>query len=1140
MKAFTTIPFSDLSSLARATFSTPRTQLNFPKKLFFCQAKFERRSQGCTDLVLEKQGLSNSVAARTINKSELFIDHLASRLHSVHKARYLVGRELTTLEIRDALISYLDTLYEEYGDILIDVVENFPNPPIKGKPLEKLPNPSIEHRSVVPVSAPNTAFNSKKLKALARVTNVSPGKLPPHIIYLIELGMELELIKEVTRKFPAFAYYSLEGKVKPIVEFLLDLGVSKSDIPTILTKRPQLCGISLSENLIPTMTFLEDLGVDKKQWAKVIYRFPALLTYSRQKLMSTVDFLYEMGLSAESVGKILTRCPHIISYSVEDKLRPTTEYFRSLGVDVALLLHRSPQTFGLSIEANLKPVTEFFLERGYNIEDVATMISRYGALYTFSLLDNLIPKWEFFLTMDYPKSELIKFPQYFVTAWKRGLNLDKILVDEVPVVTYRVLGHLLLGVVRIYSKKVEYLFHDCRKVLVKVNDFVGSKITNVHIQAMCPPYLSITRPKRFELDAFDLQILEDGSGELYNNHHFKSLKVNERPDEDIMLADARQNDGAGHDSFDKVDMQKEKFATKYHSEEDAANFETYSTSYTPVKDVLSHYIMKNDMMVASALHNLSKASIEKLRGNIFSLEECLDPMPLGECEEEPGIVRPLGEKYPIDTQQIKFPATVTVRAEEKPPDPIRSFDQEQHMNAEQIKIPEMISPESGKCRINTEDHLEPITVDVTFQSKYPNASGATTPEFMVVPTPAAKEQARVSRKRRCLFDDIIVLPNKVLKESIDDSSDLICKRRKVPHTSLHAWKAYQISNLPHTFSESLIPCEIPTVHRSLDETEIVAPSTPVTRSTPPLRLQVVLEITKLDRVGPSRSFESIEKESSEDKEFDFSLLNEVSGRSEPGRRLARYLHRSILHRKKQREDGVVNLSQVLKRKTKGESARVFYEILVLKTKGCIDTKQNAAYDDILLKIRINILKQLYFSCQSVLGRLASQISTVIQGKDKPTYAPNRDGGDMCIVLNAKDICVKGRKLTDKFYRWHTGYIGHLKERSLKDQLAKDPTEVIRKAVLRMLPRNKLHDGSAIATSFPDRDRKLRIFAGNEHPFGDRPIEPYVMPPRQVREMRPRARRAMIRAQKKAELQKQGGADTRKGKKKEEDTSEINA
>ncbi|KAK3033447.1 hypothetical protein RJ639_033051, partial [Escallonia herrerae] len=188
----------------------------------------------------------------------------------------------------------------------------------------------------------------------------------------------------------------------------------------------------------------------------------------------------------------------------------------------------------------------------------------------------------------------------------------------------------------------------------------------------------------------------------------------------------------------------------------------------------------------------------------------------------------------------------------------------------------------------------------------------------------------------------------------------------------------------------------------------------------------------------------------------------------------------------------------------------------------------------------------------VLGRLASQISTVVQGKDKPTYAPNRDDGDMCIVLNAKDVCVTGRKLTDKFYRWHTGqisssipspsprfdpslstelrYVGNLKERSLKDQMAKDPTEVIRKAVLRMLPRNKLRD---------DRDRKLRIFAGSEHPFHDRPIEPYVMPPRQVREMRPRARRAMIRAQKKAEQQEQGTTHTRRGKKREEGDPEAN-
>ncbi|KAH9604566.1 hypothetical protein KSS87_017363 [Heliosperma pusillum] len=380
-------------------------------------------------LFLKKQGLSSAAAARTINKSDLFIDHLVSTLHSIHKARYLVGRELTTLEIRDAIIPYLESLLQEHGLALVDVVEKFPNMPVK----EKL-TPHVVTRAIVPLAVkelPDITVEAKKLKAMARVSGSVPlEELPQHVKYLIELGMDLEKIQQVTRKFPAFAYYSLEGKVKPVVEFLLDLGVPKSEIPIILRKRPQLCGISLSENLIPTMKFLEGLGLDKSKWAKVIYRFPPLLTYSRHKLMSTVDFLYEMGLTAEDVGKVLTRCPNIISYSVEDNLRPTAEYFSLLGLNVAILLHRSPQSFGLSIEGNLKPVTDFFLQRGYTLEDLRLMTQRYGTLYTFSLEENLIPKWEFFLTMDYPKTELVKFPQFFGYSLKQRIKPRVALVRE--------------------------------------------------------------------------------------------------------------------------------------------------------------------------------------------------------------------------------------------------------------------------------------------------------------------------------------------------------------------------------------------------------------------------------------------------------------------------------------------------------------------------------------------------------------------------------------------------------------------------------------------------------------------------------------------------------------------------------------
>ncbi|CAJ2662440.1 unnamed protein product [Trifolium pratense] len=235
----------------------------------------------------------------------------------------------------------------------------------------------------------------------------------PHIVYLMEHGMTIDQVRTIMRRFPAFFRYSLEGKIKPLVEFFLEFGVPKEQILIILAKRPRLCALSLSKNIKPTVKFLESLGVDKKQWAKAIYRFPALLTYSRQKINESVDFLHELGISDESIGRILTRFPNIVGCSVEDNLRPTATYFRSLGVDVGALLLRCPQIIGLSIEANIKPVTEFFLEKGYTLEEIGTMISRCAMLYAYSLTETMVPKWDYFMTMDYPKSELVKFPYYF-------------------------------------------------------------------------------------------------------------------------------------------------------------------------------------------------------------------------------------------------------------------------------------------------------------------------------------------------------------------------------------------------------------------------------------------------------------------------------------------------------------------------------------------------------------------------------------------------------------------------------------------------------------------------------------------------------------------------------------------------------
>jgi large subunit ribosomal protein L13 len=107
-----------------------------------------------------------------------------------------------------------------------------------------------------------------------------------------------------------------------------------------------------------------------------------------------------------------------------------------------------------------------------------------------------------------------------------------------------------------------------------------------------------------------------------------------------------------------------------------------------------------------------------------------------------------------------------------------------------------------------------------------------------------------------------------------------------------------------------------------------------------------------------------------------------------------------------------------------------------------------------------------------LGRLATQIAERLRGKGKAVYTPHVDTGDFVVVINAEKIHVTGKKLYEKMYYKHSGYPGGLRERTLREQLNRQPTEVLRKAVKGMLPRNKL--GRAQLT-------KLKIYAGPEHP-----------------------------------------------------------
>jgi len=108
----------------------------------------------------------------------------------------------------------------------------------------------------------------------------------------------------------------------------------------------------------------------------------------------------------------------------------------------------------------------------------------------------------------------------------------------------------------------------------------------------------------------------------------------------------------------------------------------------------------------------------------------------------------------------------------------------------------------------------------------------------------------------------------------------------------------------------------------------------------------------------------------------------------------------------------------------------------------------------------------------VLGRLASSVAARLRGKNKPVYTPHVDTGDWVVVINADKVVLTGRKLEQKKYYRHSGYIGGLKEITAEKLLEKKPEELVRNAVKGMLPKNRL--GRKLF-------KKLKVYAGDQHP-----------------------------------------------------------
>ncbi|XP_043704361.1 sister chromatid cohesion 1 protein 2-like isoform X2 [Telopea speciosissima] len=400
-----------------------------------------------------------------------------------------------------------------------------------------------------------------------------------------------------------------------------------------------------------------------------------------------------------------------------------------------------------------------------------------------------------------------------VTVTDIPSSVDEIMLHEVTI-TYRVLGYLLLGVVRIYSKKVDYLYHDCNEILVKIKKISVSGKANPQREAMCE-HVSITFPDRFELDAFDLEVSED------------VIRRNIKPREET-LEEALEDEAREYYSLNK-----------YLISEPPFQLDICPSAYTTFDDAHSPYIRDLDTvvnMVVTQSQNTGslESNVKMVQCSQFTQEECRDFDMLG--TEIPLDMGPQFDKVDNQAEKINFqempqlnikeqhvfteghpvvitPGRTPLESEcpfldmfggsEKSLDLDPQFDKVDSQ-AKRIKFLE-IPPLDIEHNIFTDDHQIDITPDGTQHKSISTCvPGSATPIFMAFTTPAQEEKVRISRKRKHVFDEVIVLPNKLLRHNIHDSSCLVVKRRKAPQTAFDVWRAHRISRLKQDFMEPLL------------------------------------------------------------------------------------------------------------------------------------------------------------------------------------------------------------------------------------------------------------------------------------------------------------------------------------------------
>ncbi|KAI9169053.1 hypothetical protein LWI28_006258 [Acer negundo] len=351
-------------------------------------------------------------------------------------------------------------------------------------------------------------------------------------------------------------------------------------------------------------------------------------------------------------------------------------------------------------------------------------------------------------------------------------SVDRIMFPEVPI-ALRMSGHLLLGVVRIYSKKVDYLHHDCRVVLISLRKAFTNLNLNLPEHAAQAPIHSITLPERFDLDALELDdyMYDDG-----HDYHLRSH-------EDITLTDQIPTGG---DVYVAIPVDKVQPGVSPMEEDTLPPFQG---------------IGPNETEGINKTVDAQDPGASNQTGEQPAIVDFSEPGPSNQTEV-PNL-RTTDYSSPQNVPDIEYPVHDISPGNIPPPfpehvatEPVESVDQI-FSNEKEIHSPIV---DSGEHSFEFQQHSEAPPSAISHE--VPEISFAS-PQFAIQSTPPLQQQ-NPRRQKRKFFDESIVLSNAVIKKGLEDASDFSRKRRSMPNTSLGLWKFNNFLRKERVFQEPLL------------------------------------------------------------------------------------------------------------------------------------------------------------------------------------------------------------------------------------------------------------------------------------------------------------------------------------------------